>query len=158
MIKNEKQGRKQRFLSHLKMLYSSQPPDEDFKNSVLEKLKVTLNNPYGEGNSVYQRFMQLLIDSYPEVAAMDFGNRNTMTASLYNNILITFLTGVKNYDFEKDVRSLRKLPMFQEDIMKRWLRVDMNKLHAILREELPRWFEYFGGKGAKPKHNPQKKK
>jgi hypothetical protein len=142
-------------------MYSSKVPDEDFKRGILDQLKITLNNPYGEGNSVYQRFSKLLIDSYPDVAAMKLGDRSTMTASLYNNILMTFLIGIKNYDFEKDVRNLRKLPWFQEDILVRWLRADMSKPHAILREELPRWFAYFASNGAQPKYElkmkPEKK-
>jgi hypothetical protein len=139
------------------MSYSSKPISEDFRNSILDKLKITLNNPYGEGNSVYQRFSKLLIDSYPEVAAMKLGDRSTMTASLYNNVLISFLTGVKNYDFEKDTRNIRKDPTFQQDILERWQRANMNTLHAILRQELPRWFEYFAGKGSKPKNDRKKK-
>jgi hypothetical protein len=142
-------------------MYSSKVPDEDFKRGILDQLKITLNSPYGEGNSVYQRFSKLLIDSYPDVAAMKLGDRSTMTASLYNNILLSFLTGVKNYDFEKDSRNFRRTPSYQDDFLRRWLRADMNQLHAILQIELPRWFAYFASNGAQPKYElkmkPEKK-
>jgi hypothetical protein len=124
-------------------------PNDDFKKKVLGLMESTLS-PYGYGNSVYQRLTQMLTDYYPQVAALTVGERSTMTASLYNNILLPFLTGRHNYNFETDPEGIRKNQQFQANILNEWNHADPGTLHALFQNELPRWFAYFANQ-KKPK-------
>jgi hypothetical protein len=118
------------------------PPNDDFKKRVLKLMESTLS-PYGHGNSVYQRFTQMLTESYPQVAALTVGQKTQMIASLYNNILLPFLTERHDYDFEADTADIRKNQQFQADILHRWKHTSPDVLHALFQLELPRWFAYF---------------
>jgi hypothetical protein len=121
-------------------------PNDAFKNKVLGLMKTTLNSPYGEGNSVYQRFMNLLIETYPIVEHMSIGDRSTMIAWLYNNVLLPYLTGEYDYDFEKDTSNFRKDPTFQEGILDRYTHVRKETILQLMQLELQRWFAYFANK------------
>jgi hypothetical protein len=109
-------------------------------------MKMTLNSPYGEGNSVYQRFMNLLIQTYPLVEHMSIGDRSTMIAWLYNNVLLPYLSGQYDYNFETDNSNFRKDPTFQEAILARYTHVSQATILNLVQLELQRWFAYFANK------------
>jgi hypothetical protein len=77
---------------------------------------------------------------------MSIGDRSTLVAWLYNNVLLPYLTGKYGYDFETDTANFRKDPTFQAAILDRYTHVSQAAILQLMQVELQRWFAYFTNK------------